>query len=58
VLAARRGEVDHAIEQLFGPTLKSSPVKAAWDGFGALRGKLAGDRAQLALADLDEAEAS
>jgi hypothetical protein len=58
VLAARRSEVDDTIAELFGATIRSSPVRAAWDGYGAMRGKLAGDRAQLALADLDEADAS
>ena len=35
-----------------------TPVKATWDGFGAIRGKIAGDQAQLAFADLAEANAS
>ncbi len=58
VLAARRSEVDDAIDRLFGHTLQHSPVKTTWDGFGAMRGKIAGDQAQLALADLAEANVS
>ena len=56
VLAARRSEVDDTIDRLFG-RIMITPVKATWDGFGAIRGKIAGDQAQLAFADLAEANA-
>jgi hypothetical protein len=58
VLAARRDEVDDTVEQLFGGTLRTAPVKTSWDGFGALRGRIAGDQAQLAFADLPAENAS
>jgi Protein of unknown function (DUF2786) len=58
VLAARRSEVDDTIDRLFGHTLEHTPVKTTWDGFGAMRGKIAGNQAQLSFANLTEATAS
>lgn len=58
VLAARRSEVDETMNRIFGPTIEHSPVKTRWDGYGAMRGRLAGDQAQLTFGDLAEATAS
>lgn len=53
VLAARRAEVDGAVDELFGP-LRSSTVTSGWDSVGGARGAAAADRARLNLADLAE----
>ena len=58
VLAARRSEVDDTVDTMFGHTIEHSPLNTRWDGYGAMRGKLAGDHAQLAFADLTQATAS
>ncbi|MFN0030091.1 MAG: DUF2786 domain-containing protein [Acidimicrobiales bacterium] len=53
VLAARRHEVDEAVDALF-PSMRtaSTSIAGGWDGMGALRGQMAADAARLSFADL------